>query len=194
MIMENKKLKGTRTEQNLINSFAGESQARNRYSYFAKQAKIDGFEQIAEIFLLTAENEKEHAKLFYEHIGNTRAKVDGEYLFELGTTEQNLQSAIDGENEEAEILYTNGEKVAKEEGFDEIAETFHHVIEAEKHHRNRFKKLLENVQNDTVFKKDKETLWECRECGYIYKSKTAPPKCPNCHHPQSYFQVLCENY
>ena len=154
--MTNRKLKGTRTEQNLINAFAGESQARNRYSYFAKQAKNEGYEQIAEIFLITAENEKEHAKLFYEYIGNTRGTVNAEYPFELGTTEENLESAINGENEEWSTLYPEGEKVAREEGFDDIAETFQHVIKAEKHHENRYKKLLENVKNNTVFSKEKE--------------------------------------
>lgn len=193
--MTNKKsLKGTKTEQILINSFAGESQARNRYSYFAKQAKKEGYEQIAEIFLLTAENEKEHAKLFYEHLGKIRGHVDGEYPFELGTTEENLESAINGEHEEWTTLYTEGEKIAKEEGFDEIALTFHNVIKAEHHHEQRFSKLLENIKNDAVFKKEKETDWLCRECGYVHHGKSAPKACPNCHHPQAYFQVLCENY
>lgn len=192
--MTHTKLHGTKTEQNLINAFAGESQARNRYSYFAKQAKEEGYEQIASIFLVTAENEKEHAKLFYEYIGNTRGHVDSEYPFELGTTEENLISAVAGENEEAEILYAEGEKIAREEGFDEIADTFHHVIKAEQHHRERYSKLLENVKNKTVFQKDKETDWMCRECGYVCHSKCAPDKCPNCHHPQAYFQVLCETY
>lgn len=192
--MTEKNLKGTKTEQNLINAFAGESQARNRYSYFAKQAKKEGYEQIAEIFLMTAENEKEHAKLFYEYIGNTKAKVDGTYPFELGTTEENLESAAAGENEEWNILYDEAEKTAREEGFDEIADTFHHVIEAEKHHEQRYLKLLENIKNKTVFKKEKETNWMCRKCGYVHHGKSAPNKCPNCHHPQAYFQVLCENY
>lgn len=192
--MTEKNLKGTKTEQNLINAFAGESQARNRYSYFAKQAKKEGYEQIAEIFLMTAENEKEHAKLFYEYIGNTKAAVDGTYPFELGTTEENLESAAAGENEEWNILYDEAEKTAREEGFDEIADTFHHVIEAEKHHEQRYLKLLENIKNKTVFKKEKETNWMCRECGYVHHGKSAPNKCPNCHHPQAYFQVLCENY
>ena len=192
--MTHTKLHGTKTEQNLINAFAGESQARNRYSYFAKQAKEDGYEQIAEIFLITAENEKEHAKLFYEYIGNTRGHVDSEYPFELGTTEENLKSAVEGENEEAEVLYSEAEEIAKEEGFDEIADTFHHVINAERHHRERYAKLLENVRNKTVFKKDTEINWMCRECGYICYSKSAPEKCPSCGHPQAYFQVMCETY
>ena len=192
--MTEKILKGSKTEQNLINAFAGESQARNRYSFFAKQAKKDGYEQIAEIFLITAENEKEHAKLFYEHIGNTIGQVNSSYPFELGTTEENLESAINGEKEEWSILYPEGEKVAREEGFDKIAETFHHVVEAEKHHEKRYSKLLENVKNNTVFSKPEETNWMCRECGYIHHGKSAPKKCPNCHHPQAYFQVLCEEY
>ena len=192
--MTDKKLSGTKTEQNLINAYAGESQARNRYTYFAKQAKEEGYEQIAEIFCMTADNEKEHAKLFYEYIGNTRGHVDAEYPFELGTTEENLESAAAGEKEEWSFLYADAEKTAKEEGFEEIADTFHHVIEAEKHHEQRYLKLLENIKNGTVFSKDKEILWMCRECGYVYKGKSAPKKCPNCHHPQGYFQVLCENY
>ena len=192
--MTEKILKGSKTEQNLINAFAGESQARNRYSFFAKQAKKDGYEQIAEIFLITAENEKEHAKLFYEHIGNTIGQVNSSYPFELGTTKENLESAINGEKEEWSILISEGEKVAREEGFDEIAETFHHVVEAEKHHEKRYSKLLENVKNNTVFSKPEETNWMCRECGYIHHGKSAPKKCPNCHHPQAYFQVLCEEY
>lgn len=192
--MTEKILKGSKTEQNLINAFAGESQARNRYSFFAKQAKKDGYEQIAEIFLITAENEKEHAKLFYEHIGNTIGQVNSSYPFELGTTKENLESAINGEKEEWSILYPEGEKVAREEGFDEIAETFHHVVEAEKHHEKRYSKLLENVKNNTVFSKPEETNWMCRECGYIHHGKSAPKKCPNCYHPQAYFQVLCEEY
>ena len=137
--MTNKKLKGTKTEQNLINSFAGESQARNRYTFFAKVAKEEGYEQIAEIFRMTADNETEHAKLFYKYIGNTTGQVNGHYPFELGTTEENLESAAAGEKEEAEILYVEGEKIAREEGFDDIANTFHNVIEAEKHHHKRYK-------------------------------------------------------
>lgn len=189
-----KNLEGTKTEQNLINAFAGESQARNRYTYYAKTAKSEGYEQIAEIFLQTADNEKEHAKLFYEHIENTKGHVDSTYPFEHGTTEENLKSAIAGENEEAETLYANAANTAFEEGFDDIGNTFHYVIEAEKHHRDRYKKLLEIITTKTVFKKETETKWLCRKCGYVNNSKYAPPKCPNCHHPQAYFQVLCEEY
>ena len=192
--MNTEKLRGTKTEQILVNAFAGESQARNRYTYYAKQAKEEGYEQIAEIFLQTAENEKEHAKLFYEHIGNTTGTVTGSYPFELGTTEENLKSAIEGEHEEWSTLYKEGEETAKEEGFEEISDTFKHVRRAEEHHEARFKKLLENIENDTVFKKDYETEWMCRECGYVFFGKSAPQKCPNCHHPRAYFEVLCEKY
>lgn len=192
--MNTEKLRGTKTEQILVNAFAGESQARNRYTYYAKQAKEEGYEQIAEIFLQTAENEKEHAKLFYEHIGNTTGTVTGSYPFELGTTEENLKSAIEGEHEEWSTLYKEGEEKAKEEGFEEISDTFKHVRRAEEHHEARFKKLLENIENDTVFKKDYETEWMCRECGYVFFGKSAPQKCPNCHHPRAYFEVLCEKY
>ena len=192
--MQKKSLKGSKTEQNLINAFAGESQARNRYSFYAKAAKKEGYEQIAAIFLETAENEKEHANLFYEPLGNIRGIVNAEYPFELGTTEENLESAVAGEKEEWEFLYAEGERIAREEGFDKIAEIFHHVIHAEKHHHQRYLKLLENVKNNTVFKKEKDTNWMCRECGYVYYGKEAPKECPNCHHPQAYFEVLCENY
>ena len=192
--MGNDKIKGTLTEQNLINSFAGESQARNRYDYFAKVAQKEGYEQIAAIFRLTACNEEEHAKLFYEHIPDTKGCVDGCYPFEYGNTEENLKSAIEGEHEEWDILYANGEKTAREEGFDEIADTFKHVREAEKHHERRYRKLLEHIQNKTVFEKDYETDWLCRKCGYVWHGKSAPNKCPNCHHPKAYFEVLCETY
>lgn len=192
--MENNKIRGSRTEQILINSFAGESQARNRYDYFAKVAKKEGYEQIAAIFALTAENEKEHAKLFYMHIGDTKGCVDGCYPFEFGNTEENLESAIAGEHEEWEKLYLEGEETAREEGFEDVANTFKHVRIAEKHHEKRYRALLENIKNDTVFTKTEEIDWLCRECGYVYHGKSAPEKCPNCHHPKAYFEVLCENY
>ena len=192
--MTEKILKGSKTEQNLINAFAGESQARNRYSFFAKQAKKDGYEQIAEIFLITAENEKEHAKLFYEHIGNTVGHVNSDYPFELGTTKENLESAINGEKEEWSILYPEGEKVAREEGFDEIAETFHHVVEAEKHHEKRYSKLLENVKDGKVFETGEVKIWKCRNCGHIVVGTKAPEVCPVCSHPKAYFEIKAENY
>ncbi len=189
-----KELKNSKTEQNLINAFAGESQARNRYTFYAKIAKQEGYEQISAIFLETAENEKEHAKLFYNHIKNNSGLVNAVYPFELGTTEENLESAIKGEHEEWSRLYLDSEKTAKEEGFDEVAETFHNVINSEQHHYNRYKKLLENIKNNTVFSKKTEVVWMCRKCGYLIKSKSAPQKCPNCHHDQAYFEILSENY
>ncbi len=192
--MNSEKLKGTKTEQALINAFAGESQARNRYTYFAKKAKEEGYEQISEIFLMTAENEKEHAKLFYKHLCNTTGNVTGAYTYDMGTTEENLASAISGEHEEWTKLYVEAEEIARAEGFDEVADTFKYVRVCEKHHENRYKKLLENIKNDTVFKKDSETEWMCRKCAYIYKGTRAPEKCPNCHHPRAYFEVLCEKY
>ena len=188
------KIKGTKTEQNLINSFAGESQARNRYSFFSKIAKKEGYEQISAIFAETAEQEKEHAKLFYEFLPNEVHHVDSDYPFMLGTTIENLESAIGGEHEEWSMLYVKGEQDAHEEGFAEVASTFHHVRHAEMHHEKRYRKLLENLRNGTVFKKDYETEWVCRECGYVHRGYSAPEKCPNCHHPQGYYELLCENY
>lgn len=192
--MPNTKLEGSRTLQNLVNAFAGESQARNRYTYFSKIAKKEGYEQIAAIFFETAENEKEHAKLFYQEIGNIKYNVNAKYPFELGTTEENLESAIAGEYEEWDSLYPESERIAREEGFDKIADIFYQVTQAEKHHHKRYLKLLENIKKGTVFDKDYEADWLCRKCGYVAKSKQAPEKCPNCHHPKAYFEILCENY
>ena len=188
------KLRGTQTEQCLINAFAGESMARHRYTFYAKQAKKEGYEQISEIFLMTAENEKEHAKHFYEYVGNSMGKVTGTYPFNIGTTEENLKTAIEGEHDEHTRLYLEGEEIAKEEGFDEISETFKYVRRAEEHHEARFRKLLKNIINDTVFKKDYKTDWMCIKCGYVMNSNEAPDKCPNCHHPKAYFKIKCENY
>lgn len=193
-IMNTEKIKGTKTEQALINSFAGESMGRNKYTFFAKQAKKEGYEQIAEIFLTTAENEKEHAKLFYSYLDNPQAKITGAYALKIGTTKENLEYAISGEHEEWSKLYLEAEEIAKSEGFEEIAETFKYVRKCEAHHEERFKKLYETIKADTVFKKEQETEWMCRKCGYVHKDFTAPEMCPNCHHPKAYFQVLCENY
>lgn len=188
------KLKGSKTEQMLINAFAGESMARNKYTFYAKQAKDEGFEQIAEIFLITAENEKEHAEHFYEHIESKTAGITATYPFFIGTTKENLKIAIEGEHEEHTQLYADAEKIAKDEGFEEISELFKQVRRAEEHHEARYKKLLEVVANETVFKKDYETNWMCRKCGYLLHAKEAPNKCPNCKHPQAYFQIQCEEY
>lgn len=189
-----KELKGTKTEQNLINAFAGESQARNRYTIFSKTAKKEGYEQIAEIFLDTAENEREHAKLFYQYVGNTAGHVDAYYPFEMGSTEQNLESAMKGERDEWETIYRKGEEDAKEEGFDEIAETFRLVRTVEQHHSERYALLLKNVKENTVFSKKESQIWVCRKCGYHIHSTTAPKKCPLCHHPQAYFELDADKF
>lgn len=192
MANKNDRIKGTKTEQNLINAFAGESQARNRYTFFSKVARDEGYEQIAAIFLETSENEKEHAKLYYNHIGNTMGRVNGTYPFELGTTAENLLSAAQGEHEEWEHIYLEGAETARAEGFDDIAWTFDHIRSIEIHHEHRYLTLLENVEKGTVFQKDAQIDWICRKCGYILHGQSAPAACPNCHHPKAYFQVFYE--
>lgn len=190
-----KNFRGSKTEQLLINAFAGESQARNRYTMFAKMAKKEGYIQIADIFELTAHNEFEHAKLFYKHLENLKnGHVDAFYPFGFGTTEENLQNAIKGEEEEAFVLYANAEKIALEEGYNDIASTFKHVIVSEKHHMERFKRLYEELKNDTLYKKETKEKWICSECGYIFEGKEVPDYCPNCYHPRGYFKLLCEKY
>ena len=179
--MENK-YKGTRTEENLKAAFAGESQARNKYIYFASVAKKEGYEQIAEIFLKTAENEKEHAKMWFKELG------------ELGNTIQNLSAAADGENYEWTDMYDNFAKVADEEGFHELAEKFRGVAKIENEHENRYRKLLQNVETNEVFEKSEVKVWECRNCGHIVVGTKAPELCPVCAHPKAYFEVRKENY
>lgn len=191
--MDNK-LEGTKTLQCLINSFAGESQARNRYTYFASIAKKEGFEQISAIFQETADNEKEHAKMFYKHLGSGRAQVNGEYPFMLGTTLENLKHAAAGEHEEWTDLYLNGAKTAEAEGFPEIANTFYQVLEVEKHHESRYLALVKNIESNLVFKKEGEVIWKCRNCGRTIKGNEAPAVCPTCLHPQAYFELLCDNF
>lgn len=187
--------RGSQTEQQLINAFAGESQARNRYTIFASVARKEGYEQIAQIFEQTAHNEYEHSKLFYKHIGtNPRGHINSFYPFEFGTTQENLLSAIKGEEEEYTLLYPNAEKIALEEGFDSVASTFKHVTNSETHHAQRFKQLYENIKNGTVFEKETPQRWICLECGYIYDGEKAPDYCPNCYHKKAYFQILCEKY
>ena len=155
----------------------------------------EGYEQISAIFLATAENELEHAKLFYKHVGNNpNAHVDGFYPFELGTTEENLQSAIDGEEEEFSVLYYNGELIAKEEGFDEISDTFRHVRVSEQHHAKKIQRIIGKPERKTLFKKNIKEEWICRKCGYVYIGFEAPHVCPSCEHPRGYFELLCEKY
>lgn len=191
--MENK-LDGTKTQQCLINAFAGESQARNRYTYFASVAKKEGYEQISAIFLETADNEKEHAKLFYKHLGSGKAHVDAAYPFHLGTTIENLRHAAAGEHEEWTDLYLNSAIIAEQEGFMDVANTFRQVLEAEKHHEARYLALAKNIETNSVFKNDNEITWKCRNCGRTIILIEAPKVCPTCLHPQAYFELLCDNF
>ena len=189
------KLEHSETLQCLVNAFAGESQARNRYTFFAKIAKQEGYEQISQIFLDTAENEKEHAKLFYKRIPNAEhLTVTGAYPFFYGDTYENLKAASSGEREEWEILYRNSAQVAKDDGFDDIFRLFNNVAEIEKHHSHRFELLAEELKAETIFKKEEVTQWVCRKCGHIHIGKEAPCQCPVCEHPQAYFQVFVEKY
>lgn len=175
-------LKGSKTEKNLMVAFAGESQARNKYTYFASVAKKEGYEQIAEIFTNTAENEKEHAKLWFKAIGA------------LGDTKENLLHAADGENYEWTEMYDGFAKDAEAEGFSELAARFRGVAKIEKSHEERYRALLNNVEIQAVFAKSEETMWECRNCGHLVIGKKSPDICPVCSHPQSYFEVRKENY
>ena len=175
-------LKGSKTEQNLMTAFAGESQARNKYTYFASVAKKEGYEQIADIFLKTADNEKEHAKMWFKALG------------ELGTTAQNLAAAAAGENYEWTDMYEGFARTAEEEGFHELAEKFRGVAAIEKHHEERYRALLHNVEIQEVFKKSSVKVWECRNCGHIVVGEAAPEISPVCAHPQAYFEINAENY
>ena len=179
-----KSLKGTKTEENLKTAFAGESQARNKYTFYASKAKKDGYEQIASIFLETADNEKEHAKMWYKHL------CGGAIL----STAENLKDAASGENFEWTDMYKKFAQTAREEGFDEIANEFEGVAKIEQEHEKRYLKLLENVENGLVFSKEGDTIWKCRNCGHIHIGKKAPDICPVCKHAQSYFEVKSENY
>ena len=188
-------LKGTRTEKNLLASFAGESQARNRYTYFSSQAKNDGFEQISWIFADTADNEKEHAKRFFSFLEGVMVEITASYpAGVIGTTAENLREAADGENLEWSALYPEFARVADEEGFPEIARVYREIAEVEQGHEKRYLALLGNVLNGKVFKKDKPVKWRCRNCGYISEGAEAPGECPACAHPQAYQELLAENY
>ena len=190
-----KSLKGTKTEQNLLKSFAGESQARNRYTYFASVAKKEGYEQISGFFTETADNEKEHAKKFFKFLEGEELEITATFpAGKIGTTVQNLQAAANGENEEWTKLYPEFAKVAKEEGFQEIADTFEYIAIAEKAHEKRYRKLLENIKYEKVFKKDGKVMWKCRNCGYVYESIEALDECPACAHPKAYQELFVENY
>jgi len=188
-------LKGSKTEKNLLAAFAGESQARNRYSYFASAARKEGYEQIADVFLETAENEKEHAKLFFNLLKGGEAEILASYpAGTIGNTGNNLKAAVDGENFEWTTLYQNCAEVAKKEGFEEVFRTFTQVAKVEKFHETRYLNLLKNVKEGKVFKKDSSVKWHCRNCGYVFEGKEVPDQCPVCKHPRAFFEVLAENY
>ena len=190
-----KSIKGTETEKNLLASFAGESQARNRYTYFASVAKKAGYEQIAGIFLETAANEKEHAKRFFKLLEGGEVKIEAAYpAGVIGDTAQNLEAAAAGENLERTKLYKESEDTARQEGFEEIAVQFKEIAEVEEEHEKRYRKLLKNVKDGRVFKKDTVVKWKCRNCGYVHEGKEPPEKCPACDHPPAYYELLCENY
>lgn len=199
MIM--KSLKGTRTAENLLKAFAGESQARNRYTFYSSVADKEGYKQIKNIFLETADNEKEHAKRFFKFLLEgfkgelpTTVKITADYPVAQGTTLENLKAAAAGENEEWADLYPAFADVADEEGFPEIVVAFRMIASVEKHHEERYKKLADNVANNAVFKKEQKVVWKCGNCGYIHEGSEAPDKCPACAHPQAYFELNTQPY
>ena len=192
-----------KTIENLAKAFVGECQARNRYTFYSKIARKQGYEQIGEIFLITADNEREHATWLFRLINELKQKsnealdvikVEAEVLTTLGTTIENLKSAISGENYEYTKMYPEFADIAEKEGFPEIAERLRAIAVAEKHHEERFKKILKEVEAGTVFKKEKEVWWVCRECGYVHFGNTPPEKCPSCSHDRSFYQLKCEEY
>ncbi len=188
-------LKGTKTEKNLLTAFVGESQARNRYAYFASKAKKEGYEQIAAIFRETADNEKEHAERFFKFLEGGEVEITAACpAGVIGDTKENLKSAAAGENYEHTKIYPEFAKVAEDEGFPEIAEVFREISVAERQHERRYLALLENIEKDRVFKREKVVRWKCRNCGYIHEGNEAPEKCPACAHPKSYYELLSENY
>lgn len=189
------KLQGTLTEQNLLKSFAGESQARNRYTFFASIAKKEGFEQIAGVFLETAEQEKEHAKKFFKYLEGGMVEITASYpAGGLGSTAENLKAAADGENEEWGELYPAFAEVADQEGFPEIANTFYQIAKVEAEHEKRYRTLYQRVIEDKVFEREESIEWQCRNCGYVHSGKNAPKVCPACTHPQAYFEPKKNNY
>ncbi len=186
-------LRGTRTEKNLRAAFAGESQARNRYTYFASVAKKEGFEQIAAIFTETADNEKEHAKRFFKFLEGGDVEITAAFpAGVIGTTKENLAAAAGGEQEEWTKVYPQFAEIAKQEGFNEIAQAFRAIAVVEKAHEARYRKLLKQVTEGTVFKREKVVRWKCRNCGYIHEGKTPPAKCPACEHPEAFFEIVEE--
>lgn len=189
------KPKGTQTEKNLLTAFAGESQARNRYTYFASKAKKEGFEQIAAVFRETADQEKEHAERLFKELQGGEVEVQAAFpAGVIGSTAENLKAAAGGENYEWTDMYPSFARVAREEGFTEIAEILEAIAVAEKQHEKRYLGLLANVKAGTVFKKDKPVVWRCLNCGYLHQGEEAPENCPACAHPRAYYELLCENW
>jgi len=190
-----KSIKGTETEKNLLKSFAGESQARMRYTYFASKAKNEGFEQVAAVFTETAENEKEHAKRFFKFLEGGSLEITGTFPAGIvSSTVENLRFSAAGENEEHSKIYPKAAQIAEVEGFPEIAECFRRISVAEKHHETRYLKLIGDLENDRIFKKNIVVKWRCRNCGYVYESKEALEKCPACLHPKAYMEELVDNF
>lgn len=190
-----KSIKGTRTEQNLLKSFAGESQARSRYVFFASKAKKEGYEQIAGVFAETAEQEKEHAERFFKFLEGGMVEITAAYpAGVIGTTMENLAAAAAGENEEWAELYPEFARIAEEEGFKQIAVAFKMIATVEAQHEKRYRKLLANMEAGQVFEKDEAILWQCRNCGFVFEGKKAPQKCPACEHAQAYFEPMKQNY
>ena len=193
--METKSIKGTRTEQNLLKAFAGESQARTRYTFFASVAKKEGYEQVAGVFLETAEQEKEHAKRFFKFLEGGMVEITASYPAGIiGTTTANLLEAANGENEEWDLLYPEFANIAQEEGFPQVAAAFKMIAKVEVQHEIRYRKLLANIIEGSVFKKEEEIEWQCRNCGYVHTGKGAPQTCPACLHEQAYFEPMKHNY
>jgi len=187
-------IKGTRTEKNILTAFAGESQARNRYTYFASQARKEGYEQIAAVFEETANQEKEHAKRLFKFLEGGEVEIQASFpAGVIGSTLENLKAAAAGENYEYTTMYPEFAKIAREEGFEEIAVVMEAIAVAEKGHENRYKALIKKLEEDRVFKSDEEVVWRCRNCGYLHRGKEAPDKCPACAHPKAYFELLGEN-
>ena len=188
-------IKGTKTEKNLLKAFAGESQARNRYTYFASAARKEGFEQIANIFMETAENEKEHAKVFFKYLEGSEVEIVATYpAGMIKDTKPNLEAAAAGENMEWTTLYADFAKTARAEGFIEVATSFEQISKVEKFHESRYRKLIADIANGEVFKKKAVVKWHCINCGYVYEGTEAPKECPACKHPQAFYEVLAENY
>jgi len=190
-----KSVKGTETEKNLLAAFAGESQARNRYTYFASAARKEGFEQIANIFAETAENEKEHAKVFFKYLEGGDTEIVAVYpAGMISSTKANLEAAAAGENMEWTTIYADFSKTARDEGLTEIARSFEQIAKVEKFHESRYRKLINNVAKGEVFKKKSAVNWHCTNCGYVFEGTEAPKECPACKHPQAYYELLAENY